>query len=204
MLFQKQLSADVFVNPTEQTKSCFYVIGCHFSECLFTFYLSLIEWYFLFQNLPRKLKIRNFFFSHLFWPLKSFFIQKKFPHGQKILPDFRIKLAQWWHLKKVRNKKLRIFNFLGGFSRKKKWLANQIQVKRKETFWKIAADNVKTAFRLPSEINEDFIRNLIWQHQQQQQQQENIIQKQQQNIKHFLSEGVSKYMQEKTCAEVSF
>ena len=89
-------------------------------------------------------------------------------------------------------------------SREKKWLANQIQVKRKETFWKIAANNVETAFRLPNEINEDFIRNLIWQHQQQQQQQENVNQKQQQNIKHFLSEGVSKYMQEKTCAEVSF
>ena len=30
----------------------------------------------------------------------------------------------------------------------------------------MAANNVKTAFRLPSGVNEDFIRNLIWQHQQ--------------------------------------
>ena len=29
--------------------------------------------------------------------------------------------------------------------------------------------NVKTAFRLPSGVNEDFVRNLTWQHQQQQQ-----------------------------------
>ena len=66
----------------------------------------------------------------------------------------------------------------------------------------MAADNVKTALRLPSRVNEDFIRNLIWQHQQQQQHQQNIIQ-QQQNINQFTSEGVSKYIQEKTCAEVS-
>ena len=51
----------------------------------------------------------------------------------------------------------------------------------------MAAGNVKTAFRLPSGVNEDFIRNLIWQHHQQQ------------NIKQFTSEGVSKYTQEKTC-----
>ena len=67
----------------------------------------------------------------------------------------------------------------------------------------MAAGNVKTAFRLPSGVNEDFIRNLIWQHHQQQQHQKNINQ-QQQNIKQFTSEGVSKYAQEKTCAEVSF
>ena len=35
----------------------------------------------------------------------------------------------------------------------------------------MAADNVKTAFRLPSEVNEDFIRNLILEHRQQQQNQ---------------------------------
>ena len=35
----------------------------------------------------------------------------------------------------------------------------------------MAADNVKTAFCLPSEVNEDFIRNLIWEHRQQQQNQ---------------------------------
>ena len=39
--------------------------------------------------------------------------------------------------------------------------------------------------------------------QQQQQHQKNINQ-QQQNIKQFTSEGVSKYTQEKTCAKVSF
>ena len=58
----------------------------------------------------------------------------------------------------------------------------------------MAAVNVKTAFRLPSGVNEDFIRNLIWQHQQQQQQ-ENNQQQQQQNINQFTSEGVSKYTQ---------
>ena len=52
----------------------------------------------------------------------------------------------------------------------------------------MTANNVKTAFRLPSGVNEDFIRNLIWQHQQQQYQ-KNV--KQQQNIKRFKS-GVSK------------
>ena len=35
----------------------------------------------------------------------------------------------------------------------------------------MAADNVKTAFLLPSGVNEDFIKNLIWQHQQKQQHQ---------------------------------
>ena len=35
----------------------------------------------------------------------------------------------------------------------------------------MAADNVKTAFCLPSKVNEDFIRNLIWEHRQQQQNQ---------------------------------
>ena len=35
----------------------------------------------------------------------------------------------------------------------------------------MAANNVKTAFRLPSGVNKDFIRNLIWQHRQQQQHQ---------------------------------
>ena len=66
----------------------------------------------------------------------------------------------------------------------------------------MAANNVKTAFHLPSGVNEDFIRNLIWQHHQQQQHKKNINQ-QQQNIKQFTS-GVSKYTQEKICAEVSF
>ena len=67
----------------------------------------------------------------------------------------------------------------------------------------MAADNVKTAFRLPSAVNEDFIRNLIWLLQQQQQQQK-IINQQQQNIKQFTSKDVSKYTQEKTCAEVYY
>ena len=66
----------------------------------------------------------------------------------------------------------------------------------------MAANNVKTAFRLSSGVNQDFIRNLIWQHQQQQQHQKNIKQ-QQQNIKRYTS-VVSKYIQEKICAEVSF
>ena len=61
---------------------------------------------------------------------------------------------------------------------------------------------MKTAFRLPSAVNEDFIRNLIWKHQQQQQQQKNINH-QQQNIKQFTS-GISKYTQKKIGAKVSF
>ena len=46
--------------------------------------------------------------------------------------------------------------------------------------------------------NEDFSRNLIWQHQQQQQHQKISNQQQQQNIKQLTSEDVSKYTQEKT------
>ena len=52
---------------------------------------------------------------------------------------------------------------------KKKLSTNQIHVKRNETFWKMVADNVKTAFRLPSWVN--LISNLIWQHHPQQQHQ---------------------------------
>ena len=37
------------------------------------------------------------------------------------------------------------------------------------------ANNMETAFRLPSGVNEVFIRNLLWQHHHQQQQ-ENINQ----------------------------
>ena len=66
----------------------------------------------------------------------------------------------------------------------------------------MAVDSLKTAFHLPSGVNEDFIRNLIWQHHQQQQHQKNIKQ-QQQNIKQFTL-IVSKYTQEKVCNEVSF
>ena len=66
----------------------------------------------------------------------------------------------------------------------------------------MAANNVKTAFHLSDGVNEDFIRSLIWQLQQQQQHQKNVKQ-QQQNIKRLTS-GVSKYTQEKICAEVSF
>ena len=67
-------------------------------------------------------------------------------------------------------------------------------------------DNVKTALRLPSGVNEsEFIRNLIWQHQQQQYQKNSSQQQQQQeNIKQFTSEDVSKYTQGKICAEVFF
>ena len=57
----------------------------------------------------------------------------------------------------------------------------------------MAADNVETAFRLPSGVNKDFITNLVWQHQQQQQQPEIINQQQQENINQFTSEGVLKY-----------
>ena len=34
----------------------------------------------------------------------------------------------------------------------------------------MAANNVKATFRLHSGVNEDFIRNLFWQHQRQQHQ----------------------------------
>ena len=39
----------------------------------------------------------------------------------------------------------------------------------------MAANKVETAIRLPSGVNKDFMRNLLWQHLQQQQQ-ENINQ----------------------------
>ena len=61
---------------------------------------------------------------------------------------------------------------------------------------------MKTAFHLPSGVNEGLIRNLIWQHHQQQQHQKKIKQ-QQENIKRFTS-GVSKYTQETISAEVFF
>ena len=51
----------------------------------------------------------------------------------------------------------------------------------------MAADNVETAFCLPSGVNEDFARNLKWQHNQQQQNQENINQQKQQNNNQFTS-----------------
>ena len=57
----------VFVNHTGFMKSCFHVTGCHFSECLFAFYLNL---FFFLENPPRKLKTVNFFlsfFSAPFW-----------------------------------------------------------------------------------------------------------------------------------------
>ena len=72
------------------------------------------------EELAEKLKIIKTLY------LRSFSIQLKFPRGQKIPPDFRNKHAQSWHLKNraakdERKKKLRIFNFLGGFSGKKSY-----------------------------------------------------------------------------------
>ena len=58
----------------------------------------------------------------------------------------------------------------------------------------MAADNVKTAFRLANRVNEDFIRNLIWLRHQQQQYQQIISRQQRQNIKQFTSKGFSKYI----------
>ena len=107
--------------------------------------------------------------------LRSFSIQLKFPRGQKILPDFRNEHAQSWHLKNrdaekdERKKSWEFSTFLADFQ--KKLSTSQIHVKRNETFWKMVADNVKTAFWLPGGVNEDLIRNLIWQHHQQQQHQ---------------------------------
>ena len=40
----------------------------------------------------------------------------------------------------------------------------------------MAATKVEKAFRLPSGVNEDFIRNLLWHYLEHQQQQENINQ----------------------------
>ena len=96
--------------------------------------------------------------------LRSFSIQLSFTLGQKIPPEFRTEYVQSWHLKNraekdERTKKLRIFNYLGRFLRKK-LSTNQILVKRKQRFWKMATDNVKAAFCLTSGVNEDFIRNL--------------------------------------------
>ena len=68
----------------------------------------------------------------------------------------------------------------------------------------MAANNVETAFCLPSGINKDFMRNLLWPHYQQQQQ-ENINQRQQQiNINQFTSVGVSKNKEKKTLLESFF
>ena len=112
--------------------------------------------------------------------LRSFSIQLKFPRRQKIPPDFRTEHAQSWHLKShaekdERKKKLRIFNFLGGFSRKK--IINQSKLsKRKQIFWKMTVENMKTAFHLPNGVSKDFIWNFIWQPHQQQQHQKNINQ----------------------------
>ena len=58
----------------------------------------------------------------------------------------------------------------------------------------MAADNVKTAFRLANRVNEDFIRNLIWLHHQQQQYQQIISRQQLQNTKQFTSKDFSKYI----------
>ena len=70
------------------------------------------------------------------------------------------------HAEKDERKKSREFStFLATF------LTNQTKAKRKQTFWNMTADNVKAAFHLPSEVNEDFIRNLTWQHHHQQQHQ---------------------------------
>ena len=65
----------------------------------------------------------------------------------------------------------------------------------------MAADNVKTAFCLPSEVNQDFIRNMGAPPTTTK---SKNINQQQQNINQFISEGVSKYTQETTCAEASF
>ena len=66
----------------------------------------------------------------------------------------------------------------------------------------MVADNVKKLFVYTVGLKKT-LQKFIWQHQQEQQHQKNINQ-QQQNINQFNSEGVSKYTQEKTCAEVSF
>ena len=63
----------------------------------------------------------------------------------------------------------------------------------------MAADNVKTALRLPSGVNEDFISNLIWQHHHQQQHQK--ISTNKNKVSANSHQGPSKYTQEKTCAE---
>ena len=62
----------------------------------------------------------------------------------------------------------------------------------------MTANNAETTFRLPSGVNKDFIRNILWKHQhQQQQQQENINQQQSiQNINQFTSPLPSPAMSE--------
>ena len=49
----------------------------------------------------------------------------------------------------------------------------------------MAANNMKTPFRLPTAVNEDLVTNLIWQRYQQQQHQKTNINQQQQNTKQF-------------------
>ena len=60
---------------------------------------------------------------------------------------------------------------------------------------------MKTAFHIPSGVNEDFMRNLMAGPLTTA---SKDINQQQQNMKQFTLECVSKYTQEKTCAEVSF
>ena len=56
----------VFINHNGKTKSCFHVVGCHFS--MFVYVLFKFDWliFFFLEKPPRKLKILNFFFSQLF------------------------------------------------------------------------------------------------------------------------------------------
>ena len=64
-------------------------------------------------------------------------------------------------------------------------------VKRKETFMKMAANNVEAGFHLHSSgVYKDFIKNFIRQYHHQQQQQENINQNKNKISTEFTSEGV--------------
>ena len=63
----------------------------------------------------------------------------------------------------------------------------------------MAVNNVKTAFGLPSGVNEDFVRNLIWPRQQQQHQK--ILTN---NNNKISSNSHQVYTQENVFAEVSF
>ena len=57
-------SCKVFLNLTGLTKSCFHVVGCHFSEFLFTFYLNLIGWSFFYSRTRQESwKFSTFFLS---------------------------------------------------------------------------------------------------------------------------------------------
>ena len=100
------------------------------------------------------------------WDLSSFSIQLRFSHWQKVAPGFRIEYPQQFKNPLKKMGEIKYENSFDGFSIKK------------------IISQSNTGFCLPSGFNEDFIRNILWQHHHHQQ--ENINQRQQ-NINQFTS-----------------